>query len=830
MPAIPHLHRAAAHERRVLLAWELGEGFGHASRLLTLARLLRDAGWAPVVAARNPQALAEQYAAAGIPVIPTPPHRSCFRGPGRFHAATFADVMGVCGYADVQQLEQVVRAWDAVLDAHAPQLVIADYSPLLALAAFGRLPLIAIGDGFVTPPGQADGTFPLLDEPCAAMWDPQALLDAARYVQGRRGLPLPESLPQIVAGAGQVTSVPREIDIYASVRHEAAAGSWNPETVPLAPPSQAQVFAYLRMDHEPSARVLHALMDSRVPTECYLHGATPEFVATLERACIKVHRAPPPLREVLARSSFLIHHGGIGTLEDALLAGRPQLLLPRHREQKLNTRRALDAGAGVCALSPRATAERIRERLPSLLADTRAFAAAQATAARIHARRESAWDATRRLLATLDVPVARPARNMTVAELYARGNRLHRQKRLHDALATYQAVLQRDPAHIGARVDIANARRDLGDLAGAERDLRALATERPHDAVILQSLGQLLRIAGRLDEALGFLQRALAEKESAQLHWQLAYTLLLMGRYEAAWPHFERRHEALALRTAHPAKPRWDGSPVTNATLLVLDEQGIGDTLQFLRFLPLIPRGAGARIIFAGKPAVLPLVQRLLPPGDVFPWDGPLPHSQCWIPLMSLPARLGVKAPEDIPLPDALRAALVDAERVARWRPLVRGEGGQGPVVALCWRGNPEFSGDAWRSPGLVVLRPLLDVPGVRFVSLHVGAARTEIAALGEEARIADIGARLEAEGAQLLDALAVLANCDYVVSSCTSVAHMAGTAGTSGCVLLSTRPDWRWMTQRTDTPWYPSLTLLRQETQGDWSPVVAEAAKRLPR
>jgi tetratricopeptide (TPR) repeat protein len=827
VPDTRKLHRDAKHQRRVLLAWEMGEGLGHATRLLKLGCLLRDAGWVPVVAARNPNALADQYAAEGIHVIPTPEHRSCFTGPGRFRAATFADVMGVCGYADVAQLEHMVREWDAVLDAHRPQLVIADYSPLLALAAFGRVPQIAIGDGFVTPPGLPDGSFPPLGEPRPSTWDPEALLDAACQVQKRRGLALPTSLPQILTGAGQLTSVPREIDIYAEVRTQAAAGSWNLRAAPLPPPSEARVFAYLRMNYEPSARVLQALADSGVPTECFLHDAAPDLVAALERRHIYVHREPPPLRDVLHRCSFLVHHGGIGTLEDALLAGRPQLLLPRHREQALNTQRAIKSGTGVFGVSDKATVEQLRERLPPLLADTRVLTTAQAVASRIAARHENAWAATQKLIASLEPPAAKQ-RVMSVNELYSHGNQLHRQKRVKEALATYQAVLKQDPGHLGARADTANALRDLGDLAGAERAYRAIVAERPRDPVILQAAGQLLRITGKLDEALDYLQRALAENDSAQLHWQIAYTLLMMGRLDAAWPHFERRHEALGLRTPHASKPRWDGSPVTNAILLVLDEQGIGDTLQFLRFLPLIPRGAGARIVFAGKSATLPLAQRLLPEGDVFSWDGPLPHSHCWIPLMSLPSLFDVKAMTDIPPPDALRDALLDPQRVARWRPVVRGEGDDRPVVAICWRGNPDFSGDAWRSPGLEPLRPLLDMPGIRFVSLHVGAAREEISKLGEEARIVDLGTHIEAEGLQILDTLAVLANCDYVVSSCTSIAHMAGTVGVRGCVLLSIRPDWRWMLQRSDTPWYPSLTLLRQTTQGDWAPVVAEAAELL--
>src|SRR5690606_17038188 len=180
------------------------------------------------------------------------------------------------------------------------------------------------------------------------------------------------------------------------------------------------------------------------------------------------------------------------------------------------------------------------------------------------------------------------------------------------------------------------------------------------------------------------LRRALALSDTPFLHWNLAYTLLLAGQYAEAWPHFEQRHAALGLRSVDPAKPRWDGAPLTTGTLLVLDEQGLGDSLQFLRFLPRIPKQPGARVIFACKPAVLAVARRVLPAADVYAWDGPLPRTDAWVPLMSLPARLGVRRPEQVPPPPP--GTLCEAARVAEWRRPVRGDDDR-PVVALCWAG-----------------------------------------------------------------------------------------------------------------------------------------------
>ncbi|HVK95993.1 MAG TPA: nucleotide disphospho-sugar-binding domain-containing protein [Noviherbaspirillum sp.] len=387
--------------RRVLLAWEMGEGLGHAARLLAMAERLRDHGWSPVVAARAPAALAERYAAAGVAVIAAPAHRSCFAGPGRFRAATYADVMGVCGYADEQQLAAVVAAWDQVLMAQRPDVVIADYAPLLSLAAFGRVPVIGVGDGFVTPHGLPDGCFPSLGDVAPAVWDPAILLRTAQQVQAARGLPQPESLPHIIEGVGQVVTVPPELDIYGATRPVPAAGPWELPPPPLAPPTAPYVFSYLRLQHPLARMVLQVLKEIRMPGECYLHGATEQEVADLKQAGIRVHPQPPPLREALGRASFLIHHGGMGSMEEAALAGRPQLLLPRHLEQSLNTQRAIATLPGVFTLRAGAGIEQLRRRLLPLLQDARPMQAAQMSASRLTARPETAWEALQRLLTKL---------------------------------------------------------------------------------------------------------------------------------------------------------------------------------------------------------------------------------------------------------------------------------------------------------------------------------------------------------------------------------------------------------------------------------------------
>ena len=417
-------------------------------------------------------------------------------------------------------------------------------------------------------------------------------------------------------------------------------------------------------------------------------------------------------------------------------------------------------------------------------------------------------------------PVVLPA----YAEEYAWGLCLHKADRLAEAERVYGEVLACKPDHLGARMDRGNVRRIGGKLDDAGADFRCALALRPDDPRILRSLGNLLRRSGDLIGSAGMLRRSARIEGKPDTHWDLAFTLLLMGRYAEAWPHFEHRHNALGLRRIGPATPRWTGDTITGETLLVLDEQGLGDSLQFLRFLPLIPTGPGGRILFAGKAAALPAVRRLLPPETVFDWDAPLPAFDIWDGLMSLPARLGIAKPEEVPSPPAV---LPDPMHGARWRQAVRGSDDR-PVVGLCWRGNPYFSGDRERSPGLAPLQSILAVPSIRFVSLQVGPGRRELATVEGGDRVADVGGLIEEAGSDVLDGIAAAANCDLVISSCTSVVHMTGAAGTPGWVLLSHQPDWRWMTGRADSPWYPSLTLFRRQKAERWVALAARVAAAL--
>lgn len=317
-----------------LLAWELGAGFGHARRLLAVGRRLVAEGFACTLAGRELWACADEFHAAGIRLLQAPHHQSQVPPGGVFRARGYADMMAVCGYQREAALWPTVLGWDGMIDAVRPDVIVADYSPMLALAVYGRVPMVAIGDGFVLPPTHVE-RFPMLRAGTDMGGEPEMLAIAAA-VQARRGLPAPASLPGLIGGQAQVVCTYPESDIFAASRLAPALGPIEAQPKPLAPAPERSVFVYLAADYPHTAKLLQVICDLRLPAAAFVRDAPGPLKTALRGAGLRVHDHPPPLPEALAAASLVVHHGGIGTIETCLAAGRPQVLLPRHFEQTLN--------------------------------------------------------------------------------------------------------------------------------------------------------------------------------------------------------------------------------------------------------------------------------------------------------------------------------------------------------------------------------------------------------------------------------------------------------------------------------------------------------------
>ena len=428
---------------------------------------------------------------------------------------------------------------------------------------------------------------------------------------------------------------------------------------------------------------------------------------------------------------------------------------------------------------------------------------------------------------------------------------LLRQGRHAEAADALRAALALDPAHEPALACLALVREALGDPAGAETCHRAALALRPERAATLTNLGNLLRVQGRLDEAEDLLRRAVALRPKDADAWHnLAAALAAQGRLaagEAEWccrralsldpGHAEARYtlgtvqllggrmpEGFAglewrwRRRGFVAPrafdlPRWDGSPLAGRTLLLHAEQGFGDTIQMLRFVPAL---ADEGPVVLEVPAPLRALARGIDPRvRVLAAGESPPAADIECPLPSLPHALALtlaRIPEDVPY---LRA---DPALAAAWA--ARLAALPGPRVGIAWAGNRAYAADACRSlpPGL--LAPLGRVQGVSFVSLQPGEPPPDGVTLHD----------WTADLASFADTAALIAGLDLVIAVDTAVAHLAGALGRPVWLLNRFDTDWRWLREGDGCPWYPTLRQIRQRRPGDWRPVVAETAARLAR
>jgi tetratricopeptide (TPR) repeat protein len=372
------------------------------------------------------------------------------------------------------------------------------------------------------------------------------------------------------------------------------------------------------------------------------------------------------------------------------------------------------------------------------------------------------------------------------------------------AVAALQCAIARDPTNAAAILNLGNACTDLDRLADAERHCREAIRLAPDLAEAHASLGFVLTARGQLDEAIAACEAAIALRpDFAQAHWNQTVAALLAGDFALGFRKYEwrKRHDRFRRDFVDLPGPQWDGSNPAGRTILVHAEQGLGDTIQFARYLPLIAALGGHAVLACERP-LIPLLAGI--DATVVPKDAVPPAYDCWIDQMSLPRVFGTRL-GTIPMPGGYLHA--DPARVAAWRAFLP----CGPNVGLAWAGNPAHSNDSRRSIPAAALDRILAVPGINFVNLQVGPRADDIG-------LADLSPLL----GDYADTAALIAVLDLLITVDTSVAHVAGALGRPAWVLLPYAPDWRWLLGRDDTPWYASVRLFRQPRSGDWDAVIA--------
>jgi tetratricopeptide (TPR) repeat protein len=381
-----------------------------------------------------------------------------------------------------------------------------------------------------------------------------------------------------------------------------------------------------------------------------------------------------------------------------------------------------------------------------------------------------------------------------------------------DAVRRLEQAIRLKPDYVEAHYNLGVALQSLDRLEPARQAYQRVLALRPAHADSWNNLGGLLLSERRVPEAIGHYKRALElDPDHLEANWNLALAYLSLGDWEQGWPRYESRLRQKRFPPPKTSLVRWTGDPLAGRRLLVWAEQGLGDTLQFARYLRQI---RGGEVIFECHSRLYPLLGCSTELPALVESGGPATPADCEVPLLSLPYLLGARADK---VPPPLGGWQLPADIRACWQERLRGY--QGIRVGLSWGGNPNNWDGRKRSMPLATLARLGDLDGVRLFSLQRGPQAAE-----RDPRVAEI----EGEQSTLVDTAAIIGELDLVITVDTMIAHLAGSLGRPVWTLLPYAADWRWLLEGEQTLWYPSMRLFRQPRPGDWESTVARVATGL--
>src|SRR5262245_55500765 len=439
--------------------------------------------------------------------------------------------------------------------------------------------------------------------------------------------------------------------------------------------------------------------------------------------------------------------------------------------------------------------------------------------------------------------------------VYRMGTAYHTMGRLQEAVDCYSRALDLQPSFASARNELGVALYQLGNLDEAVYSFREALRIEPKHIEALSNLSTALRDQMQVSEAITYARRALAlnpnyasahfnlglalfdvrELHESGVHYRraielcphhakapttLAMLLLLTGCFERGWVEYEWRWRSGQLPVKEYEKPRWNGEAVEGKTVLVWAEQGLGDTIQFVRYLEMV-KERGARVVFECQRALVRLlasyegIDELVPEGDA------LPAFDFQVPMLSLALVFATRVES---IPATVPYLMANPALVAEWREKLQDINGF--RVGINWRGRAGKRESRQLDIPVVLFSSLAQIPGVQLITLQK-APEGELIAHTPEPRIIELG-DLDVEHGAFMDTAAIMTNLDLVITSDTSVAHLAGALGVPAWVTLQFVPDWRWLLERSDNLWYPTMRLFRQKKLGDWAAVFEEIEAEL--
>jgi hypothetical protein len=405
-------------------------------------------------------------------------------------------------------------------------------------------------------------------------------------------------------------------------------------------------------------------------------------------------------------------------------------------------------------------------------------------------------------------------------ELVDRGVAAGQANRFDEAERFFRAAIEVDPNHPRAHLNLAVACQALLKLDDALHAARRAIELSPNESNPHQALGRIFMSLNHVPEAIEAYRRALAiAPDDPESHGLLARALLISGDFKRGWAEYEWRWKCASFREVPRQFPqaRWNGARADGKTVLLYHEQGYGDTIQFVRYAPLAAERCEA-VIVQVPPDMIGLVRRMPGIDQVVALGGELPPFDLHAALLSLPLLFNTTIKT---IPAKVPYLFGSGAAAELWKSRLREDGAK-LRVGLTWAGRPSHPNDPRRSIALSELAPLGSVEGVVFYSLQKGDFPRDPAS--PPMRMIDCAGKLN----DFSDTAALIHNLDLVISVDTAVAHLAGAMGKPVWTFLPFAADFRWLLDRTDTPWYPTMTLLRQKEPGVWGEVVDETVARL--
>ena len=388
-------------------------------------------------------------------------------------------------------------------------------------------------------------------------------------------------------------------------------------------------------------------------------------------------------------------------------------------------------------------------------------------------------------------------------------------RRVDEGMAWLRKALRIQPDRAGALMNLASLYYQKGDLDASIALCRRVLVETPDDVGAYANQGTATLDQGRSSDAILLYRQAVTLSPGhadANMYAGMAY--LRLGGFAIGWDLYEWRLRSAALALTPFRQPLWDGGDLTGTTILLHYEQGLGDTLQFCRYAPLVARQA--KVVLAVQQPLVKLLGTLPGNIEVIGEGDPLPPFDVHCPLLSLPRLLKAR---DIPATGAYLTA--EPGRLADWRARL---GGRRPRIGLAWSGNPQHVADHRRTVPLAKLLPLIWNSGADWHAVQKDLRLEDRRLVAATPNLTWHGDRL----GDFRDTAALISALDLVISVDTSVAHLAGALGRPTWLMVPYAPDWRWLEGRDDSPWYSCLRLFRQARAGDWDEVIAQLAQHL--